>query len=394
MIQKDLATIDEQDLQSLIDNSVIERKSLDYKKTLPGNSDSDRKEFLADISSFANASGGDLLFGISQDNATGLPKELEGLEIENVDREILRLSSIIRDGIEPRIPSVDIQPISLSNSKIAILIRVQKSWISPHRISFRGDHRFYIRDSNGKHELDIDELRVAFTYSQTVAEKIRIFREKRISNIYANETPVPFYKNAKISLHLIPIISFNPGQNYEIEKIASKPEKFRPVYCGSWNYRYNLDGFLSYSASTSGESHSYIQLFRNGIIEVVEGLLLKPQNGKLWIPSIAYEREIISGLDESLNILKGIGVELPIFVFLTLIGVRGYKMIYLQYGLLEQESAPIDRDVLLLPEVLVKDYDFRSEQLLKPVFDSIWNACGMPKSLNYDKNGEWAPPRR
>jgi hypothetical protein len=394
MIQKDLAKIAEPDLQSLIDNSVIERKSLDYKKTLPGNSDSDKKEFLADISSFANASGGDLIFGISQDNATGLPKELEGLEIENVDREIQRLSNIIRDGIEPRIPSVDMQPLSLSNSKMALIIRVQKSWLSPHRIAFRGDHRFYIRNSNGKHELDVDELRVVFTYSQTVAEKIRVFREKRISNIYANETPVPFYENAKITLHLIPIISFNPGQNYDIEKVASKPEKFRPIYCNSWNYRYNLDGFLSYSASTSGKSHSYIQLFRNGIIEIVEGLLLKPDNGKLWIPSIAYEREIIGALNESLDTLKSLDIELPIFVFLTLIGVRGYKMMYLKYQLVESESAPIDRDILLLPEVLIESYDVKSERILKPIFDSVWNACGFPKSLNYDKNGEWAPPRR
>src|SRR4030067_1006558 len=223
MIQKDLSKISQQDLQSLIDNSVIERKSLDYKKTLPGNSDSDKKEFLAYVSSFANASGGDLIFGISQDNATGIPKELEGLEIENVDQEILRISSIIRDGIEPRIPSVDIQPLSLSNSKTALVIRVQKSWSSPHRIAFKGDHRFYIRNSNGKNELDVNELRVAFTYSQTVTERIRTFRERRISNIYANELPVPFYENAKIVLHLIPIISFNPGQNYDIEKVASTP---------------------------------------------------------------------------------------------------------------------------------------------------------------------------
>ena len=45
-----------------------------YKQKFPTNSDVDRKEFLADISSFANASGGDLVFGITEEN--GSPKAL------------------------------------------------------------------------------------------------------------------------------------------------------------------------------------------------------------------------------------------------------------------------------------------------------------------------------
>jgi hypothetical protein len=391
MIQKELAKISELDLQSLIDNSIIEKKTLEYKKLLPGNSDGEKKEFLADVSSLANASGGDLIFGISQDNTTGLPSKLEGLEVENVDRETQRLHNIIREGIEPRIPSVDIQPIPLSNLKIVLIIRVQKSWLSPHRIAFKGDHKFYVRNSNGKHELDVDELRIAFTFSQTVAERIRAFRERRISNIYANETPVPLYENAKIALHLIPIISFSPGQNYDIEKVASEPVKFRPINCHSWDTRYNLDGFLSYSADLSEKSHSYAQLFRNGILEDVEGRLLKPDGEKLWIPSVAFERELILGLNEHLSILKTISVELPVFVFLTLIGVKGYSMVHGRF--VERESARIDRDILLLPEAVIESYDVKAERLLRPVFDSVWNACGLPRSHNYDKNGDWIGSR-
>jgi len=30
-----------------------------------------------------------------------------------------------------------------------------------------------------------------------------------------------------------------------------------------------------------------------------------------------------------------------------------------------------------------------SEEGLKTAFDSIWNACGLPRSLNYDANGNW-----
>jgi len=67
MIPTDIDQITEEDLQALIDNSVIEGKTIEYKQSLPSNSDSDKKEFLADVSSFANASGGDLIYGIIED---------------------------------------------------------------------------------------------------------------------------------------------------------------------------------------------------------------------------------------------------------------------------------------------------------------------------------------
>lgn len=390
MIAKSIDQITEGDLQSLVDNSVLERKTIEYKQSLPGKSDSDKKEFLADVSSFANASGGDLIYGIIQEKDTGFPKQLVGLEIENVDHQILRLESMIRDGIEPRIPSVNTWPISLSNSKVALIIRVSRSWISPHRVSFKGHDKFYSRSSNGKYPLDVSELRVAFNLSETITERIRKFRENRISKIFANETPVPFYDNAKIVLHLIPITSFALTQNYAAEKIASHHGKLTPMVCSGWNYRHSLDGFLTYCTGRSGKTHSYVQIFRNGIIEAVEGLLLKPQGDELVIPGLAYEQELVKALPDYLSVFKALNVGLPIFVFLTLVGVKGYSMAF-DRRYWRWEVYTINREVLFLPEVVMKNYEDRLEDILKPIFDSVWNTCGFPRSLNYDDKGKWRP---
>jgi predicted HTH transcriptional regulator len=67
MINKDIDQITEEDLQVLIDNAVSESKIIEYKQLLPGKNDPDTKEFLADISSFANASGGDLIYGVVEE---------------------------------------------------------------------------------------------------------------------------------------------------------------------------------------------------------------------------------------------------------------------------------------------------------------------------------------
>jgi len=112
---KQIKSIEESDFQSLVNNQVLESKTIEYKESLPGNSDSDKKEFLADVSSFANASGGHLIFGIKE--TEGVPTELCGLELTNVDAEKLRLENTIRDGIEPRTPGVSIRAVPLQTSR-------------------------------------------------------------------------------------------------------------------------------------------------------------------------------------------------------------------------------------------------------------------------------------
>jgi len=389
MIQKNIDEITEEDLQALIDNSVLESKSIEYKQSLPGNSDSKKKEFLADVSSFANASGGELIYGIIEDRNTRIPEILEGLTIKNADQEISRLDSMIRDGIEPRMLGIIIKPIKISNSKTALIIRIPKSWISPHRVSFKGHDKFYSRSTNGKYPLDVAELRVAFNLSEATTERIRKFRENRISKIFASETPVPFYDTGKIVLHLIPIISFNPAQGYDIGKIVSCPDDMAPIPIHSsfsCHSRYNFDGFLTYISGKDGKSHSYVQLFRSGIIEAVVSLEL--HGGKLLIAGNVYEGELVESLPHYLSVLKVLNVELPVFIFLTLLGVKGYSMSY-DRGMSPIERVhKIDRDILLLPEIFIESYDAIAEDILRPCFDSIWNACGFPRSLNYDDTGK------
>jgi hypothetical protein len=391
LIPKNLEQITNEDLQALIDNAVLERRTLDYKQSLPRRTDSSKKEFLADVSSFANAAGGDLIYGISQDSETGKPRELIGLLVKNVDQEILRLDNLIRNGIDPRIPSVEIQPCPLSNSRVALIIRVKKSWISPHRVIFGGHDKFYSRSSNGKYPLDVTELRTAFAVASSNVEKVKKFREERISRIFANETPLPFFETAKIVAHIIPLTSFDPVQHIDVKKIAKHHTNLGPINCTGWNYRYNLDGFLTFGSSREGISYSYVQVFRSGIIEAVEGLLLRPHNEELLIPSVAYEKELINSLQEYLSVLRDLSVGLPAFIFVTLVGIKGYSLgMSSRFGFFGG-TPTIERDVLFLPEVVIESYEDQVEEVLRPVFDAVWNSCGFEQSRNYDKNGHWNP---
>ncbi len=49
---KPLEYIVESDLRALVNNKISEGKTIEYKVSLPSNSDAAKKEFLADVSSF------------------------------------------------------------------------------------------------------------------------------------------------------------------------------------------------------------------------------------------------------------------------------------------------------------------------------------------------------
>ncbi len=73
-LNKPLESITESDLQALVDAQTAEQRIMEYKQALLGNIADDKKEFLADVSSFANAAGGNLLFGIG--GQAGIPVSL------------------------------------------------------------------------------------------------------------------------------------------------------------------------------------------------------------------------------------------------------------------------------------------------------------------------------
>ena len=121
LFKKPLDQITADDLQALINAQIPEKRTLDYKAILPDNADAGKKEFLADVSSFANAAGGHLIFGIAEgiDDVLSMP----GLSDCNSDQEILRLEQIALQGIEPRIPGLETVAVPLSNGHPVIVMR-------------------------------------------------------------------------------------------------------------------------------------------------------------------------------------------------------------------------------------------------------------------------------
>jgi hypothetical protein len=386
---KPLDQIRGSDLQSLVDNQVSERKHLEYKRSLPANSDSDKKEFLADVTSLANAAGGDLIYGVKEKD--GVAVEVCGLSNINRDDEKQRLENMIRDGVEPRIPGLGIQDVELEKQGFAIIIRIPRSWASPHRVIFKGHDKFYSRNSAGKYSMDVPELRAAFLLSETTAERIRNFREGRLARIVAGETPAPLPDSPKLVLHIIPLGAFDPRTSCDVRSLVHQSTGLMPINASGCSYRHNFDGFLTHDQPLGQPfARSYVQFFRNGAVEAADISLLLRRGGLAFIPSKLYEAKLIEALSRYLSVQKLLNVEPPVVALLSLLGVRGYIMGVQPAAPWPDESGvhPIDRQDLLVPEVMIESLDCDVAEALRPAFDAVWNACGYPRSMNYDEAGK------
>ncbi|MBL7737798.1 MAG: ATP-binding protein [Chitinophagaceae bacterium] len=394
MISKSIAAIQFEDFQRLIDNGVIESKTLEYKQTVDVMRDREKKEFLADVSSFANALGGDLIYGISENRETGLPDRITGIEVSNFDEFLLQLHSLIRDGIAPRLANICIEKFENQEGKTILLIRISKSWNGPHWVTFNGSNKFYTRSTNGKYPMNIEELKEAFLLTDTIVDRIRLFVSKRVSLIASDTTPIPLLPYGRIVLHLVPISSFSvqKSQNVINEKQGIR---IRSLDGGNDYPRFNLDGLLSsYKRSVDPGHESYVQLFRNGIIETVNSSILKPYNNNLGIPISGdenYEYQIIEILADYMKLYSSLGIDFPVFLFVTLVNVKGYKVEGGQRHY--HDRSAIDRDIVPLPEVIIQNANDNLPFLLKSLFDIVWNASGYNRSENYDPTGLWKPKR-
>ena len=382
--------MEDTDLQRLIDDGVPEGREVEYKRELTVATDHEKKEFLADVSSFANTVGGVLYIGIREENQ--LPVELTGLAVSDQDIEIQRLENLLRNGLEPRLPGVNILPVRLSSSRLVIVLEIPQSWALPHRVILKGHDKFYARNAGGKYPVDVAELRSLFAQSEALTERMRRFRHERLSAVQAGETPMGLGAWPKVVLHLIPIQSFKPGSMLDLSHVQDKLTRLRPFHAPGWNYRHNFEGFATFTTDhQEGNTLTYVQVFRTGALEAGDRFMLdySEKQEQRYIPGAYFEHTIASSLPPYLAVLSELGIQPPVFLGLSLLGVKGYQMAVEGQWPFPRAPRNIERQDLVLPEIAVDDFTADPYKLLKPVFDIVWNAAGWPGSVNYSSDGQW-----
>ena len=137
------------DLQALIDSSVQEDERIEFKGGLSAEKGQvdpwynggklGRKakiEILEESVAFANAFGGTLVLGIGEKKSSNGPGVANKISpIPRCDALASSLELIFRDCVEPHIPGLEIVPIRTQGGAGAVVIRVGRSRLAPHRVT-------------------------------------------------------------------------------------------------------------------------------------------------------------------------------------------------------------------------------------------------------------------
>jgi hypothetical protein len=363
------------DLNDLIQAGRPEGLAIEYKRDPYGNSGAEKKEALKDITSFANSAGGHLIIGMEE--ANGVATELTGLPDVGLDAMTTRLEALVRDGVEPRIVGVRMRAVRLARGGAALVIRIPRSCNLPHRVSAGRSNRFYVRNSGGVHEANVEELRLLFTLAADAQQRIKAFRAERIAMVVAGQGPVLLPANGRLFVHLVPLSAFGQAAQIDVEKAYEMPRIFRPMGSAG-TPRFNLDGVINIRGN--GKCYGYTQVFRSGIVEATKASILREGRDAQILPqkNAGYIADVLPSYLEGLRILD---VPPPIVVMVSFQGVAGAK--------LQLEALPDPDgiqpfppgDPLLMPEVIVNDYGPTEEYDggLRQIFDALWNAAGFAK---------------
>jgi len=386
--RKRLDLLDAGDLRLLVEDQVSESKSIDYKQALPGKSDQERKEFLHDVSSFANASGGYLVYGVVEEG--GFAKELCGIMEINPDRELTRLEEMVRGGLRPRIFGLQFRAIPLEEDRWVIIVKIPKSWNPPHQVTFQSDMRFSARGATGKYLMDVDELRSTLEVSDAIGEKARNFRLGRIAKLMAGDSPSKATEGGFLVIHFMPLAAFTGRVNLSFPKINGHWPFDPPPFNGSMGFsqKYCFDGFIF----TSGhpDTKHYRLYFRNGAMEYVDFYEKRDDPSdpyRMQLPAAYGENDVRRCLEHALVVAKQLELDMPAFVSLSLLGMKGWA--WSAGDRYFSHVVPFDSDPILISEQLVENIDCDIDKVVKALVDPLWHAAGWEESPNF-KGGKWS----
>ncbi|MBL4673592.1 MAG: ATP-binding protein [Arenicella sp.] len=386
----DFNAIQEGDLQELVIVGSPESNILEFKAAKYGNSDGEKSEMLKDISAFANTHGGHLILGINE--VDGVAGTICSVCDENLDAEILRMEQIIRSGIESSITGIKIRAIPLSIGGHAIVLRIPKSWSSPHRVVAKGSNRFYLRNSAGTYQPSIEELRALFAQSSTALENARKFRDERIAEICNGTAARQLVGDGRLIIHIVPVSAFSGLVNLDLEAVDQVHGSFYPLGASGCNPRYNYHGFVN---ERGGDfNHGYTQVFRNGCVEATKGSIVRADEHNRFISGTALEESVFEQVPKYIDGLLKLGVLGPYFIFLTLEGVLNSYYAVNRYW--PEDTVPLPENLMKLPEGFLESGNtvLDIHQGMRPTFDALWNALGYSSCQNFNSEGMWVAPSR
>lgn len=392
---KNLTEITESDIANLIANQVRENQNLEYKITMYGNGDEDKREMLRDIVSLANAQGGHILIGIREDDqGEGIPVEIIGIEDAGIASE--RIVSSCLSNIDERISGLQTHSIPLGKGKHLMMVQIPKSLKAPHMVTFKGLNQFWKRHDRQKSPMSTNEIKEACHRTEELMVKMEQFLERRKQAVLKEAKGKPLYYISATPYFLNEdVIDIYDEKIRNQIKNPPDHEKFaKNVECGGYvtptlnGLISEISNFKSLEVFRNGHSEFKVYMDRqfSGFVlynkgEVKENVILR----SLSIPTYT-----VSFLRFYKKIFEYLNTVEPLIVCINFFNIKEYGL-YRKTG--EEDFGELnvwhDENLEMPPQTI---FSFESpDKTAKLLTDRIWNAFKYESAPFFDSEGNFAP---
>jgi Putative DNA-binding domain len=376
----DLGRTTEAMLQRLV--GIAEDETLDFKRDSYGTNDKAKQELCKDISAMANGRGGDIVLGVGeQDNVAS---EVVGLE-QNIGDEIQRLQNIVLMAVEPRIVGIQFQPVDLASGRHALVIRVPQSMDAPHRVTHSGINRFCVRHTSDTYEASLVELRQMFERSSNEFDRAEAFINERMGKLNSGAEICSLSGKSEgfAALHMVPFGFHKRKVLLDVSQLEQDGTCFPPIGSLGSLRMYVPDGFVTRRGNDL--CYGYTAVLRTGALEATKArLCIRHAALEKAIHAPKLRSDLLIAIEKYLSDFRKYGLQGPWLIGLTLGGCSEASLL-VPRGSWEADAAlgvQLSEATLSFPLVVVEGSSGRAEltEALKPIFDAMWQAAGLPKS--------------
>lgn len=181
MFNKPVLQLNEEDIQTLINNKERESLILEYKQEIFG-TDHEKKEISKDISAMANTEGGYLVIGIQE--VSGQASTIVGTsKVVGTQPVEAWIESVLIANVRPKItimPKVIV--LTSIPDRVLVVIYIPKSSKRPHMVIAEGRNAYYTRHNYQATYADEHEVRSMFLESKSSNDEMKSFLSSRNLN--------------------------------------------------------------------------------------------------------------------------------------------------------------------------------------------------------------------
>ncbi|HEY9678860.1 MAG TPA: ATP-binding protein [Drouetiella sp.] len=392
----DIESITANDVVALRDNDVRESTNLEYKLNFP--EETRKTDFAVDVAAMANCGGGFILYGIEEkregQQKTGAIESFPGVGTTALDSLISKYANIARAHVKPVISDLTFKPIKLSPDLYVVAVHVPKTYDGPHFST--SNMVFYSRHSSGNYRMELSEIRSAFIARSTAREEAMNWTVKQLAWITEGKAPIPLRVANTVPsvLHIVPWYAFSGADLLDVDQMYEQRTNFQPMTTTRGVSKFNAKGLLLLDRADAAVA-GYTQVFRTGQLGSVDVYSI-PSDAPT-IHCFDFENNIREHIKAYLGGLRALGIIPPITIVLNIINATGLKILMPEHHIRYHQDEPSlnynsDSFITAVSRRLDGWDSLDVDYLIKPMFDTLWIACGWRSSPNFT-DGVWTPSK-